>query len=187
MAAGGIGRGRIAGCGTATTAMDGLRCQRPSARGCPERRVSRPRPAPGYYYPGPTYWTGYYPGVGVGVGPYGNVGWAWDGASASTLGPARRRACRPDSRRLVNRTQPATHLNSGRGKIITGVLPSLRWQATPIGSTFAISHQNRSPVKPRDLLSLAPPRTRCFIAEEVPLGSTTATDLCRGWGGRGPG
>ena len=27
----------------------------------------------GYYYPAPGYWTGYYPGVAVGVRPYGNV------------------------------------------------------------------------------------------------------------------
>jgi hypothetical protein len=28
---------------------------------------------PYYYYPAPGYWTGYYPGTVVGVGPYGNV------------------------------------------------------------------------------------------------------------------
>jgi hypothetical protein len=28
---------------------------------------------PGYYYGRPGYWNGYYPGVAVGVGPYGNV------------------------------------------------------------------------------------------------------------------
>jgi hypothetical protein len=31
-------------------------------------------PGPGYYYRAPGYWSGYYPGVAVGVGPYGNVG-----------------------------------------------------------------------------------------------------------------
>ena len=59
---GGTGRRRNAGCGTATTGA-----------GWSSTETTSPCDQSGDVQPPPGYWSGYYPGTAVGVGPYGNV------------------------------------------------------------------------------------------------------------------
>ena len=99
-AAGGTGHRRTAGCGTATRGS-GLSTPRtvprPPVASSPELPAySYPQPRldyygayypgyvyPGFVYPGYGYYRGYYPGVAVGVWPYGNVGVVCRAASCS--------------------------------------------------------------------------------------------------------